>query len=208
MHSTADRIVRAFDVTVFNNQPGEFALLQARQGMRRAEHASWQTTCCIQLRATWLTIPPSPLPCVGRLLPLTTAPAGVFRSTFTAIAALPTTALWPQRPNGTNHSSVTHVQDARAEMRFFEEPTHGAPLLRAPWRLHETGLSQSLTIYHSAHAGVFAIANAATPMRWIVLLASAPLWFRYSAHARAQWALKPCHVCEWSTTWRCRGVVR
>jgi hypothetical protein len=179
VHSTTDRIVRAFDVTVFNNQPGEFALLQARQGMRRAEHASWQTTCCIQLRATWLTIPPSPLPCVGRLLPLTTAPAGVFRSTFTAIAALPTTALWPQRPNGTNHSSVTHVQDARAEMRFFEEPTHGALLLRAPWRLHETGLSQSLMIYHSAHAG----SPSLTPQSqcdWIVLLTSAPLWCRYS----------------------------
>jgi hypothetical protein len=52
-------------------------------------------------------------------------------------------------------------------MRFFEEPTHGALLLRAPWRLHETGLSQSLTIYHSAHAGVFAIANAVKPMRLI-----------------------------------------
>jgi hypothetical protein len=27
-------------------------------------------------------------------------------------------------------------------MRFFEEPTRAALLLRAPWRLHETGLSQ------------------------------------------------------------------
>ena len=95
--------------------------------------------------------PPSPLPCVD-LTALTTArPAcsapPLRHGSPAGHCAMATVAQRHQ------HSNVPTAQDARAEMRFFEEPTHGALLLRAPWRLHETGLSQSLTIYHSAHAG-------------------------------------------------------